>query len=147
MKIIKKLFKNEIILYLMAGSVTTVVNWCTYAAMVSTEIKPTIANAIAWTVGVIVAFMLNKKLVFKSNDVDWMKEFLSFSATRVITGIFEIIGFPLLLLIPVMKTSFLSIEVGYAKITITIVVTILNYIFGKIVFQKKTGEKIWRKLN
>lgn len=145
-KIKKKILKNEIILYLIAGGITTFVNWCTYAAMVSADTNLVVSNAVAWLIGVAVAFILNKNLVFKSNDEEWMKEFFLFTFTRLITGIIEIFGFPVLLLIPIMRTSIFSIEAGLAKIVMTIFITILNYLLGKAVFNKEIVKQKIEKI-
>ena len=145
-RLIKKILTNEIVLYLFAGGFTTLVNWGTYAAMVSADINLIISNAVAWLIGVVVAFILNKNLVFKSNDEEWMKELVLFTFTRLITGIIEIFGFPVLLLIPVMKTSIFSIEAGLAKIVMTIFITILNYLLGKAVFNKEIVKQKIEKI-
>ena len=79
-----KLFNKykEIIMYLIMGGATTVVNWVTYSVMITichpgqslsgllkmsaNTIDVFIANIVAWTVAVIFAYITNKIWVFRS---------------------------------------------------------------------------------
>ena len=65
---IKSLFSKykEIIMYLIMGGATTVVNWASYAITVSTlpitnaDTKVLVSNIISWTIAVIFAYITNK---------------------------------------------------------------------------------------
>ena len=57
---------EEIILYLIFGFLTTVVNWGAYTILVMCGVEINISNIISWIIGVLFAFTVNKWYVFKS---------------------------------------------------------------------------------
>lgn len=140
---------RELITYVIAGGLTTLVNWLTYTAMVKLTTLGdsltgiTISNAIAWIVGVIFAFVINKLWVFESKSKKAkvvIFEFISFTAARGVTGLIEIFGLPALIKIGLSQTIF-GIEGMLAKVLVSVIVVILNYVFSKlIVFRKKNEE-------
>lgn len=140
---------RELITYVIAGGLTTLVNWLTYTAMVKlTSLGDsltgiTISNAIAWIVGVVFAFVINKLWVFESKSKKAkvvIFEFISFTAARGVTGLIEIFGLPALIKIGLSQTIF-GIEGMLAKVLVSVIVVILNYVFSKlIVFRKKKDE-------
>ena len=103
MKKIKELFikYKEIIMYLIFGVATTGVNWVVYSLLMkavlvhapgSDDVKMTVSNVIAWIAAVIFAFITNKLWVFESKS--WVpkvaaREFVSFVASRLATGVIE----------------------------------------------------------
>lgn len=136
---------KEIITYVIFGGLTTLVNWVVYTLLVNcTSAGITISNAIAWVASVIFAFVTNKIWVFESKSFKptvLIKEFISFIASRVVTGFFEIAGVPLLVKIGMDQTIF-GIKGMAAKLIVSVVVIILNYVFSKlIVFRKKKNNK------
>ncbi len=148
---IKKLLKKyeEIILYVIVGAITTAVNWVTYSVFVkfilvkaieSDDMRMNVSNVIAWVVAVIFAYFANKIFVFKSpskNMAEELKKFILFVGSRAITGVLEIVGLPMLVKAGLDQTAF-GVDGLPAKIIVSIVVMILNYIFGKLlVFRKK----------
>lgn len=139
-KIIDKFFTKEIISYLFFGVMTTVVNWIVYTALVKyLSVGITISNACAWIAAVIFAFLTNKVFVFESKSFKFkllVKEFISFVAARGLTGIIEIFGTPLLVKIGLNQTI-LGVEGAVAKIIVSVVVIILNYIFSKLLIFKR----------
>lgn len=144
---IKNLFikYKEIITYVIFGGLTTLVNWVVYTLLVNcTSAGITISNAIAWVASVIFAFVTNKIWVFESKSYKptvLFKEFISFIASRVVTGFFEIAGVPLLVRIGIDQTIF-GIKGMAAKLIVSVVVIILNYVFSKlIVFRKNKNNK------
>ncbi len=148
----KKIFElakkyRELIAYLIFGVLTTLVNWLTYTLLV--KISPpsvnaltwiTVSNAAAWVAGVLFAFITNKIFVFESKSfapATLAKEFVSFVASRAFTGVLEVFGVPLLVKLGLNQTVF-GIEGMAAKLTVSVIVVILNYVFSKlIVFRKK----------
>ena len=166
---------KEILLYIVFGVVTTVVNWIVYSLMVkalnvdlsgfstdtvvntlfgggdfhafaadnSKELGALfLANLIAWTAGVLVAFVTNKIWVFESRvktPGGVLKELALFTASRLITGVIEWFGLPLVILCGLNQTLF-GIEGFLAKIIISVIVVILNYIFSKLIVFKKEKE-------
>lgn len=143
----KKLINRykEIIIYIIFGVITTMVNWFVYSTIIFlTEIDMALCNVIAWFVSVLFAYVTNKVFVFKSNK--WNLKILCnevglFFSARIVTGIIEIGGLPLLFHLGIKRAVF-GIEGFVAKIFISIIVVILNYILSKlIVFHEKREYK------
>ena len=135
MKKIKRLLLKykEVIMYLIFGVATTLVNWVVYSLLMKTSaVNMTISNAIA--------YITNKLFVFESkswNVAEVWKEVVKFFGARIATGVVEIGGLPLLYYIGV-KQSLFGVEGFVAKILVSVIVVILNYVFSKIfVFNKK----------
>lgn len=130
---------KEIVLYIVFGGLTTVVNWVTYSLFVS-FCSITVANVIAWVFAVVFAYLTNKIFVFEQKS--WKPniaffEFSKFVSSRLLTGVVEIAGVDILVYVGLNQTIF-GIEGMVAKVTVSIVVVILNYFFSKlIVFKKK----------
>ncbi len=153
----KKLFVKykEIIMYLIFGVATTVVSWVSYA--VFTKLIPTVtflgitventttANVLSWICAVLFAFVTNKIWVFDSKS--WrvsvaIKELGLFVVSRLISGVIEIGGVPLLIWLGIDQTIF-NIEGMVAKILISVIVVILNYVFSKLfIFKNKKKTTI-----
>lgn len=140
----------EIILYLFWGGLTTVVNWGSYSLCILllnkynglyfsiAEVKFSgtivIANLISWVCAVLFAFITNKLWVFNSKS--WnakiaFPEFVKFVSTRLITGGMEMIAVPLLVALGVDQVLF-GIDGGVAKVIVSIIVVLLNYISSKL---------------
>lgn len=139
-----RLYKThlEMVRYFLIGIASTIVNWSIYGLMVRlVGFSITVANALAWITAVIFAFFANKVWVFKSRSwkiLEVFKEAVSFFAFRAASGVLEILGVPLLVSIG-LNTHIFGIEGFAAKLIISIVVIILNYIFSKLfVFRRKT---------
>lgn len=150
MKHILNLMKKyqEIIAYLFWGVLTTVVSWGTYSLFVvileNETYKITIANILSWICAVLFAYVTNKIWVFHSHS--WkvkicLIEFWKFISTRFITGVFEIMAVPILVGIGLNQTIF-GIEGMVAKIFVSVIVVILNYIFSKLFIFKKEGKTV-----
>ena len=151
---IKELFLKykEIIMYLIFGVLTTLVSWGSYALfemLLGTFIKDVIllssvANVLSWIIAVLFAFVTNKLWVFDSKS--WkgsvvVKELGAFVGSRVLTGCLEWFGVPLLMIIGI-NQSILGIEGMVAKVLISVIVVILNYVLSKLlVFRKKKNNE------
>ncbi len=156
---------KEIITYIIFGVLTTVVAWGSYTVFVfifkpiitNDDIRIFVSNVLSWIAGVAFAYVTNKLWVFESKS--WApkvvgKEIVTFVSSRGITGIIEIVCVPLLV-----KTGFDNIfynlveKLGltmkilftdgiYSKISLSVIVVILNYVFSKLfVFKKEKTEK------
>jgi len=163
----KKLFEKyrEIIVYLIVGVLTTIVSWgaCFVAKFfLDSDIafQNFVINTIGWVVGVVFAYPLNRKWVFKSTNKHIIKEFFGFAASRLSTWILDIV---IMYVFINLWTVFLPLctklhtEVAFignmmsldklhywfVKIFISaVLVTILNYVFSKVlIFGKKKGKK------
>lgn len=135
---IKELCKKyeEIIIYLIVGVMTTIVSWA--AAFlgkllldVDVSWQNTLNNTISWVVGVLFAYPLNRKWVFKSKNPKILKEFLGFASSRVSTLIMDIV-------IMWLTVNVIGMNYWIAKIFISsVIVTIANYVFSKLLIFKK----------
>ena len=132
---------KEIIMYLFFGVTTTLVNWVVYTPLVNVlDAHTFVANGAAWFVAVVYAYITNKLFVFESKS--WKAsvlayEILSFFGARAASGVFETF-LPEILMKLGLNQTFFGIEGGIAKIVVSVLVIVLNYIFSKLfVFRKK----------
>lgn len=140
MKSVFKLYKKyeEVIIYLIVGSLTTILNLATYYLCVFTFLNPEnkielqIANIIAWLVGVIFAYITNRKYVFKSNDSEVKKEAIKFLGARIVTLLLD-------MFFMFLTVSFLRFNDKIMKLISNILVIVLNYIFSKLLVFKKNS--------
>ncbi len=140
---IKSLYKkyDEIIMYLIIGGLTTLINILAYFLVTNSFLNPKdklelqIAEVIAWVVAVIFAYYTNKKYVFKVKSGKSLKEALSFFSSRIVTLLIE-------MAIMYIFVSLLNFNDKIIKIVAQVIVIILNYLFSKfIVFKKENNEK------
>ena len=167
----KKKNLKVIVLYLIFGVATTLVNWIVYLLFnnlifnrfFSENTAMTAANAVAWFLAVLFAFVTNKLIVFKSKEKTariLIPELLSFYASRGLTGLLEIFVPTLLVNAGITFTllgdggifpnalrdsgfiyTTLSDRGLVPKMIVAVVVIILNYVFSKlIVFRKKKKQ-------
>lgn len=134
-KIKQKLFTREIILYLVAGVLTTIVNIISYHIFCNIiGIESLISNGIAWVLSVLFAYVANDRFVFvqeKMTKQQEFKKFIKFITARLFSfGVDE-------------AGMFLFVEIVFvhniiAKIIMNVIVVILNYIFSKVfIFKNK----------
>lgn len=153
MEKLKSLFvkHKEIILYLVFGVLTTVVDYLVYKPITllapDNEIVVTAAKAVAWVAAVIFAFVTNKLWVFE--DKRWTKDplihqIVSFFAARVFTLVLSLLttyfGMKLFkswdwfMSIPLLGTH-ASDVIWVIQSVLTVV---LNYVFSKLwIFRKE----------
>ena len=142
---------KELIVYVIFGGLTTVVNLAVFALftrLLGSE-RYLLTNIIAWLAAVSFSYVTNKIWVFESKE--WgmkvlLKEIPSFFAARVLTLGIEEAG--LYFFVDVLSFSKISLklfsfEIGgalIAKALIAVAVVIINYIFSKLViFRKNTN--------
>lgn len=127
-KVKEKLFVREIIMYLVFGILTTLVNWVTYFVLVDVfNTEENISNITAIILSILFAYFTNSYIVFKtkrSNIKERIDEFFKFILGRAFTMIFEIVGFFLMF-------NILEITDIISKPFITILVIIMNYFISK----------------
>lgn len=119
---------------------TTVISWVSYAIFsivlnhfLSDETTISLANVFSWISAVAFAFITNKIWVFGSKSWEyhiWRSELLKFIFSRLATGIVELVAVPLIFIIGINQTV-LGVKGMGAKIIISVVVVILNYVFSK----------------
>ena len=120
---------REVISYLFFGGLTT--------------LGTNVGNVLSWVCAVSFAFVTNKLWVFNSKSwawPAWLKEAGAFFAGRIFSGVVELGGLPLLMWMG-LDQPLLGIEGFAAKVTISVVVIILNYFLSKfLVFRKKNDS-------
>ena len=125
---------EEIILYLVVGFLTTVVNIVAYAILArSMGIQYMVSTVLAWFAAVIFAYVTNKQVVFKSKlntKEELMKEAYEFFKFRVISLAMEV-------MLMYLSVSMLNINDMIAKIFISFLVIVANYFFSKLFIFKK----------
>lgn len=130
---------KKIILYIVFGVITTVINiflyWLFFKFLKweSFAWGNVAANVIAWVGAVSVAFLTNKNLVFGSDS--WHKkvvirEFITFILARIATGVVD-------LAIMFIFVDCLRFNGVLIKIIANIIVIILNFILSKVVVFKR----------
>ena len=132
---------RELIIYFIVGCLTTAVNWLVYAVLVEgLHLGVALSNGIAWTAAVLFAYLANKIWVFRSYD--WSPVFVFreaglFVSARIATGVFEVAAVPLLVRLG-LDQKFMGVRGMWAKILVSAVVLVLNYVFSKlIVFRRR----------
>lgn len=150
--IISKLVEYEVLMYLLFGVLTTVVNFVVFwlCGKVADSEKVLlqigsfslkwvyIANSIAWVCSVLFAFITNKLFVFESKATDKtaiIKELVSFFGARILCFlIFDVAVFALLI-------EVFGMNEYIVKIINAVFVVIFNYMASKlVVFRKKKTD-------
>ena len=120
--------------YLIVGALTTVVSISSYALFSkSLNINYIASNILSWIVSVLFAYFTNRWFVFHSKSTEKLKEFISFTASRVATLILD----TLLMILFVEK---IKIDDMIAKLMVQVVVVVGNYILSKLLVFK-TNKK------
>lgn len=135
--IIKKFLTKEVIMYVIFGVLTTLVNLIISFALVGAfKIGGSIASAIGIVTSILFAYFTNRKWVFNTTAkgfVENFKEFWKFIAGRLVTMGIEQGGVMILY-------GHFDMPFTPVKLSLTIIVIILNYIFSKF-FAFKTDKK------
>ena len=126
---------TDIILYVVFGTLTTIVDFFVYWLFFNLFHWPTVfSNTVAWIAGVVVAFVTNKPFVFKSYDWSWgvvWPELAKFMSCRVASWFIQ----TALLVITV---DILSWNGNMMKLLTDVIVVIINYAGSKLfVFRNK----------
>lgn len=130
----KQLVWNQKVRYLFFGGLTTSVNVVTYMALTRLfHISKATANLVAIVLAILFAYVVNERYVFKSTAITLRAKwsaFLTFVVGRLVSLIVEVSGFHLL-------SDIFKLDDLVAKITITIIVILLNYVVSKWIFEKE----------
>ncbi len=138
---IKKLLTREVILYLIFGVLTTVIDFIVfYCAYNFLHIDEMLATAIAWCAAVVFAYVTNRLFVFESREkesVGILREIGLFVGARLIS-----LGISELIVLLIMKVIGFDGKVGsvVTKLVCAVVVVIFNYFASKLVIFKKNNE-------
>ncbi|WP_270843971.1 GtrA family protein [Faecalibacillus intestinalis] len=122
---------KEIIMYLVFGVLTTVVNIVVYYIFSNLlHMNYLFSNAMAWFLSVLFAYVTNRKYVFDSKNNQIIKEAISFFGSRLATGIMD-------MMLMWFLVNFNIVNDVVAKVVDNVIVVILNYILSKLVVFKK----------
>jgi len=125
---------KEIINYIIAGVMTTIVSVGSYYLLRIIANNYLFNTVLSWILAVLFAFVINKKYVFESKDNNILKEMSMFFSSRIITLLIEIST--MFLLVDMLKTNDMI-----AKILVQFIIMILNYILSKFIVFKKGDKK------
>lgn len=133
-KIAKKILTKEVMLYIIFGLLTTIINLGSFYVLNDLwKWNENIANLIAILLAVLVAYLTNKDLVFHSEASgikEKLQEFFKFMLGRAFTMIVEFLGGFVLFQTPIPEMI--------SKAFITIIVIVLNFFISKFfAFNKK----------
>lgn len=125
---------KSVLVYVVVGGLTTAVHMGVYYIPGVNKIDPAwIRNTIAWIAAVLFAFWGNRTFVFTENTKGQrvtLRELGEFVAARVFSLVVENI------IITVLTDGF-GVSDELVKIPSSVIVVVLNYITGKLVFRKK----------
>lgn len=134
--IIKKFMTKEVILYVVFGVLTTIVNLAvSYLLEGPFHINGAIASAVGIILAVLVAYFTNRKMVFNSTANTFKEklvEFWKFMLGRAFTMIVEEGGV-------ILFSTVLGWPFKPVKLALTIIVIILNFFISKF-FAFKTEK-------
>ena len=126
--------KNELILYVIFGVLTTLVNIAGYLFFTKVcGINYIISNILAWILSVLFAYITNRIWVFESTNGNIIKEISLFFGGRLFSSIVDT-GLMYLFVDILFINDFIS------KIIIQIIVVILNYLISRLVVFKKDNR-------
>lgn len=120
---------DEIIRYIIAGIITTIVSIASYNLLRNINIDYKICTILSWILAVIFAYFINKLFVFKSQKNN-IKEFINFILARLLSLFIEFIFMMIMV-------DFININDRIAKLIVQFVVLVLNYVFSKFFVFKK----------
>ena len=136
--IMQKFLTREVIMYIIFGVLTTLVNLVISFVLVGAfEIDGSISSAIGIVASILFAYFTNRKWVFNTQAKGFkenLNEFWKFIAGRAVTMVIEQGG---------VMIFYGALEMPFApvKLSLTIIVIILNYIFSKFfAFKKRIKE-------
>ena len=125
---------RDILLYLVFGVLTTLVNYIVYFPCCYLGIPASVSNILAWVVSVLFAYVTNKPFVFRSKDWSMktvVPEAARFFGCRIGSGALE----SSILFVTV---DLLHWNSAVWKIFTSVLVVVLNYVGSKLlVFRKK----------
>lgn len=125
---------RELILYLVFGVLTTVVNYVSYLIFAPLFETTTIPTVIAWVLSVVFAYFTNRVWVFQSHAkgaAALFREVLSFFGARLLSGVIDV-G------IMWVFADRMGLNDKIVKLASNVFVVIFNYVASKLViFRKK----------
>ena len=117
---------KELFLYVVFGTLTTLVNTVVYFILEHLGVNYIISNIIAWFLSVLFAYVTNRIWVFESKSPNILKEMVLFFGGRIFSGALD----TALLYVFI---DLLLINNTISKIAVEIIITILNYVLSKLI--------------
>jgi len=138
-KLKEKLLSKEVLLYLVFGVLTTLVNIIVFTLLYRTLGVGTVAsNVAAWVLSVLFAYVTNRTFVFESKAAGAKAviiEAIGFFSGRIMTGLLDTV-------IMYVSVDILAMDDLVMKILSNVLVVILNYVISKfIVFRRKQNAQ------
>lgn len=128
---------EDVLLYLIFGVLTTLVNFVTYYICYTKFHWINLAsNTVAWILSVKFAFITNKIWVFKSKSFKTelvLRELITFVVSRLSTWLLETVI--MIVGVDILKGYWLI-----TKVIASVLVVILNYVFSKLFIFRKNKE-------
>jgi len=124
---------REQIAYLIVGCMTTLVNYIIFAILTNAAgLYYLVSNIAAWIAAVFFSYFANGKWVYRSTSRRGLKEAASFVLSRMFSLGLETLSLFLLV-------SLLGVGKMAAKLLVAVLVVIVNYLTGLLVFKHKKG--------
>lgn len=137
-RLMRKGTLQEALRYAIGGVGTTLIDFFSYWLFLAIGLNYQVSNIVAMVLTKTSAYLINKFFVFHSkrkSGNELLKEIGLFILTRGLSGVVEHLG--LILLVDMVHTGKL-----FGKAAMIVVITILNYFFGKsIVFKKSVNHR------
>lgn len=130
--------RKELIRYLICGFATMFVSLISYYFLTKTLLPPEnplklqIANAISWILAVSFSYFISRYWVF-SSKAKLLPEFIRFASARLLT-----LGCDMAIMY--VGVTLLTFNDRFVKLVVQVVVTILNYVFSKLLVFRKTSK-------
>ena len=119
--------------YLVVGCMTTVINYVIFAILTAAGVHYIAGNVAAWVVAVAFAYFANGRWVYRSTSRRGVGEAASFVASRLFSLGLETVCLYLLV-------SLLHMDQMVAKLLVAVLVVVVNYLTGLLVFKRGRKE-------
>ena len=123
--------RREQLAYLVVGVMTTVINYIIYVLLTEgVSLHYAASNVIAWAAAVAFSYFANGKWVYRSTARRGLREAGEFVLSRLFS-----LGLETVLLL--LLVDLLHADKLLAKLLVAVVVVVVNYLTGLLVFKRK----------
>ena len=123
--------RREQLAYLVVGVMTTVINYIIYVLLTEgISLHYAVSNVIAWAAAVAFSYFANGKWVYRSTGRRGWREAGEFVLSRLFS-----LGLETVLLL--LLVDLLHADKLIAKLLVAVVVVVVNYLTGLLVFKRK----------
>lgn len=135
--LVKKIFTNEVTLYLIFGVATTLVYMVTRITLFSIIHQVLIVAFLANMIAILFAFITNDRIVFKQKSRGWLPRLIKFVSARLVTmGVDLLLAFIFVDAFPQIIGQFVNQNLqtvnAIATFVSQVLVIILNYVLSKL---------------